>query len=698
MGYLVNVDIGGTHTDGVVIDDDGNIINGKVSSTPEDFSKGFFDAVEVMANNLGLTVTEMLGDAELVSHGTTVATNEVIEGSDIEAALLTTKGNESVLTMMRGALGRTSGLTVEEYLKMHEVSKPEPLVAPQNAIGVDERIDCMGDVVVEFNEEQARAAIEDIASKDIDAVAISFLWSFLNEAHELKAEQLLEETLDDDVFITRSSDLIPRWGEYERTAATTINALVGPTTSEYIERIDTGLEERGYDGELLVMQVGGGVAPAADAIREPVRTIDSGPVAGITGCSYLADLTDHENVIAADMGGTSFDVGLITDGTPITKGTNVVRQYDYSVRNIDVESIGSGGGSIAWVEDETDRLRVGPESAGAEPGPACYDQGGEEFTVTDAVLLCGFLDPDYFLGGQASLNVDRAEAAAEDLMDATGLDLTEVASGVVEISNAKMADLISQRTINKGHDPRKFTIYAYGGAGPLFLPGISKKLDIEEVVIPTGNSSSVWSAVGISSSDVLHRKEVSNIRTFAPFDPEEITGRFENLEQEVRAQLEREGFSEEDISIDRYANLSYGMQVHEVTVPVPGGKLSEDDMEQVIGQFEQKYEDLYGAGAGASETGFELVTVRVDGYGATTKPELQASGSSGNGSNSATEWVLWPEVGQRLETDIYYGDDIGQDMKIDGPAILRLEHTTVAVPSEDSAIIDEYNNINIRTT
>jgi N-methylhydantoinase A len=698
MAYLVNIDIGGTHTDGVVIDDTGNIIDGKVPSTPEDFSRGFFDSLEVIAEKLGLSVEELLSDTELVSHGTTVGTNEVIEGGDVETALVTTKGNESVLTMMRGAPGRTSGLSVEEYLQMHEVTKPDPLVSPQNVFGIDERVDCMGEVIVDFNDEQAREVALEIAERDVDSVAVSCLWSFLNEDHEVEMEQLLREELDDDVFVTRSSNLVPRWGEYERSAATAINALIGPTTSEYIERVDDRLEEEGYDGALLVMQVGGGVAPASDAIREPVRTIDSGPVAGITGCDYLSDLLDHQNVIAADMGGTSFDVGLITDGSPITKGTNVVRQYDYSIRNVDVESIGNGGGSIAWVEDETDRLRVGPQSAGADPGPACYGAGGEDFTVTDAALLCGFLDPDYFLGGREELDVESAKEAAEDLMAATGMDLMDVASGVFEISNAKNADLISQRTINKGHDPRNFTVYAYGGAGPLFLPSISRQLDVDEVVVPTGDSSAVWSAVGISSSDVLHRNEVSNIRTFAPFDPEDITARFEEVELEVRDQLRREGFEDDETRVQRFANLSYGMQVHEVTVPVPDGDLSEDDLNQVIGQFEAKYEDLYGEGAGASETGFELVTIRVDGYGETTKPQLEASETKAASGNPQSEQVLWPEEGRRLETDVYYSDDIGSGMSIDGPAVLRLENTTVSVPARDVAEIDAYNNIVIRTT
>jgi N-methylhydantoinase A len=702
MSYLVNVDIGGTHTDGVTIDEQGQIIDGKVASTPDDFSEGFFNSLEVMAEKLSTDIEGLLADTELVSHGTTVGTNEVLEGGDVDTSLVTTKGAESVLSIMRGAAGRTSGLSVEEYLHMQEVTKPEPLVSKEDVYGLNERVDCMGDVVVEFNEEQAHEIADEIASSDVDSVAISTLWSFLNPEHEERMESILSEKLDDDVFLTRSSDLTPTWGEYERTAATAINALIGPSTSEYIEKVDERLSDFGYDGTLLVMQVGGGVAPASDAINEPVRTIDSGPAAGMTGCSYLADTIGHDNIIAADMGGTSFDVGLITDGEPITKPNNVIRQYDYSIRNIDIESIGNGGGSIAWVEENTDRLRVGPESAGADPGPACYGQGGEDFTVTDAAVLCGYIDPEYFLGGRESLDIEGAREAAEPLMDATGMDLMDVARGVIEISTAKMADLISQRTINKGHDPREFTIYAYGGAGPLYLPSIAHRLSVDEVIVPTGDSSSVWSAVGISSSDVLHRHEMSNMRTFAPFDPDELTSQFESIEENIRTELEAEGFDDDDIRMERYANVSYGLQVHEVTVPVPSGELTQEDTQEVIARFEEKYEDLYGEGAGASQTGFELVTIRVDGYGESVKPSLKAAGESktetkADGGKVETEEVFWPSEDRYLESSIYYQDDIGPGMEFEGPAVMRLENTTVAVPKSDTGEIDEFNNIIIRS-
>lgn len=695
MSYLVNVDIGGTHTDGVAIDEEGHIVDGKVPSTPDDFSRGLFDSIELIAEKIGIEVEELLSQTDIVSHGTTVGTNAVIEGDVTDAAVVTTEGMEDTLSMMRAARGRTSGLNTEEYLRMGKVEKPEPIVPQRNIHGISERVDSMGEVVMELNEEQARETARELADRGHDAVAISFLWSFLRDEHERRMEGILEEELDDDTFITRSSDLVPTQGEYERTAATAINAVIGPITSEYIQKVDQGLEQRGYDGTLFVMKVEGGVAPAEDAIAEPVRTIDSGPAAGMTGSSYLADLLGHEQVIAADMGGTSFDVGLLTDGSPITRDTNVIRQFDYQIRNIDIESIGNGGGSIAYIEEETNRLRVGPQSAGADPGPACYGQGGTDLTITDADVLCGFIDPEQFLGGRESLDLEQAEAAAGPIMDTLGLDLMEVARGVLEIGNAQMADLIRQRTVNEGYDPRNFTAYAYGGAGPMHVPLIAPRLDIDEVIVPTGDSSALWSAVGISSSDVLYRTETSNMRTFAPFDPDNITDRFEQAEQEVVEKLTDAGFAEEGIEVERYANLSYGMQVHELSVPVPNGQLTEEDMNTVIGRFEEKYADLYGEGAGASETGFEMVTIRVDGYGEQRKPNLRTTGDASY-ADPTTEEIFWPGQNAYVDTSVYYQNDMYSGLEADGPAVMRLDNTTVTVPPGSDAQIDKYNNIRIQ--
>ena len=632
----------------------------------------------------------MLSDSDLVSHGTTVGTNAIIEGEGTRAGLVTTRGAEDVMFIMRAAAGRSTGLPTEEVLRFQESTKPDPIVPKDRVVGIDERIDCMGETVVEFDEERAREAARQLDDRGVDSVAVSFLWSFLDSTHEKQMAEVLEDELD-DTYVTRSSELIPKWGEYERTAATAINAYIGPTTAEYIRRIDDRLGEAGYEGTLLVMQSGGGVMSAADAVDEPLRTIDSGPVGGLIGCRYLADLIGHDNVIAGDMGGTSFDIGLLIDGEPLTEPTNVINQYEYMMRTISTKSIGSGGGSIASVDGQSNRLRVGPQSAGADPGPACYGQGGTQPTVTDADLLLGFLDEDDFLGGRATLDVDQARNAVQTVADDLGMDVVEAASGIVRIANAKMADMIRQRTVNEGHDPRNFVMYAYGGAGPLHVPALAEQLGIDEVVVPGGSSASVWSAVGVSSSDVLHRREVSDIRT-APFNAEDVTAQFRELADDVRADLREEGFEDDEITIERYADLRYQAQVHQLSVPVPSGDLDDDDLRAIIDRFEQAYEGRYGEGAGYSESGFELVTVRCDGYGRTVKPDLETRARNDTTNPRTTGDVYWPGEGQFIETPRYHDDDTGPGTRIEGPAVVGMEHTTIAVPPDNRCEIDSFDN------
>lgn len=690
MGYLCNVDTGGTHTDAVLIDEGGSVTEAKSPSTPDDFSKGFFDSLKVVADKKGLTLDELLGECELVSHATTVGTNAIIEGEGTRTALITTRGAEDVIFIMRAATGRSKGLPIEEVLRYQESEKPEPIVPKERVHGIDERVDSMGDTVVEFNEEQARTVAKRLAEQGVDAVAINFLWSFLDDEHERRMEEIVDEELE-DIFVTRASDLIPKWGEYERTSATAINAYIGPTSAKYIQRINDQLTEYGYDGTLLVMQSGGGVMSASEAVREPIRTIDSGPVGGMVGCQYLANQLDHDEVIAGDMGGTSFDIGLLTEGEPLTKPTNVINQYEYMMRTIDTESIGSGGGSVASVDVDSDRLQVGPQSAGADPGPVCYDRGGTEPTVTDADLVLGFLDPDEFLGGRMELDESAARDAIKSIADDLGMSTVEAASGIVEVVNAKMADMIRQRTVNEGYDPREFTLYAYGGAGPLHVPMLAPQINIGTVVVPGGSTASVWSAVGVSSSDVLHRREVSNIMN-APFDPARVTEQFERMENEVTEELHKQGFSEDEIEIDRYADMRYQAQVHQLSVPVPGGELSEADMNAVVNEFESIYEERYGKGAGYSESGFELVTTRCDAYGATTKPSLGAPQVESDLEPRRTDEVYWPSAKAYLETEHYHGEDLGRGVTIDGPAVIAMEHTTVAVPPNDSCEVDRLNN------
>lgn len=368
--FTCNVDIGGTHTDAVVVDENGDSTVAKVPSTPDDFSQGFFDALKRVAGKCDLDVESLLDGTRLLAHGTTVGTNALIERNGADAAMLSTRGTEDVLYIMRGAAGVSKGLPIEEVYRYQDVSKPEPFVPRENAYGIDERVDCMGDVVVEFNEERAREVVRELREKDVDAVGVSFLFSFLNGDHEDRMRDVLEAAFEDPPFLSLGSDLAPKLGEYERTATVAVNTYIGPVVADYVSRIEDTLESHGFEGSLLIMETGGGGVPSDRATEEPFRTVHSGPAGGVIGCKELGSVLGHEDIIAMDMGGTSFDAGLITDGEPITSPTNVVDKFEYYARNLGVETIGNGGGSIARVES-SGRLMVGPESAGADPGPVC---------------------------------------------------------------------------------------------------------------------------------------------------------------------------------------------------------------------------------------------------------------------------------------------------------------------------------------
>ena len=400
---------------------------------------------------------------------------------------------------------------------------------------MSERVDCKGDVVVELNEEEAERSIRRLVAKRVEAIAICFLWSFKHPAHERRVKAMVEE-LAPGVFVCCSVDLVPRWGEYERTAATVINAYLGPVTASYMDRVGRRVGGAGLATPVQVMQCGGGVVPASEAARKPLLTLDSGPVAGVLASQFLGEVLGQKNVIATDMGGTSFDVGLVHDGAPVASYQSVVNQYEYFVPRIDIRSIGSGGGSIIWLDESSGSLRVGPVSAGADPGPVCYGRGGQQPTVTDAALVLGYLDPGQFLGGRLRLDREAALASLAPLASRLGLGVVETASGAARVVEHQMADLIRKVTVQKGYDPRDFVVFAYGGAGPVHAGVYARELGAQSVIVPLGGVCSLWSALGAAAADLLHIHETVDILA-NPFEPARVNAVFAQLEEQGVAQL-----------------------------------------------------------------------------------------------------------------------------------------------------------------
>jgi N-methylhydantoinase A len=689
MGYYCGVDIGGTFTDCVVVDDAGQVTLAKVSSTPPDFARGFLDAVGDAAGKLGLEREDFLRQTSLLLHGTTVGTNALVQRRGAKTGLITTRGHRDHLLMMR-SYGRSAGLPIEQLLHVSRHRKPDPIVPPQLIREVSERVDWEGDVVLALNEEEAHEAVEALVAEGVESIAISLLWGFVNPAHELRLKELVGE-LAPDVFVSCAHELIAKPGEYERTAAAAINAFIGPSTARYVREVDETTTNAGYEAPLLIMQAAGGVVPAEHAAGKPLFTIGSGPVGGVTGVAYLARRLGHENVIAADMGGTSFDVGIVADGEPLTATDTIINQYTFFMPRLDIESIGAGGGSVVWVDEHSHTLRVGPHSAGATPGPASYGRGGTEPTVTDCDVILGRYNPDNFLGGELELDRPAAQAALETVAGPMAMNPVVAADGALRIVESHMADLMRQMTVERGLDPRDFVIYSFGGAGAAHAVAFARELGCRTVVVPLGDLASTWSALGVMTSDVLHLHERSQLLS-APFPPDRLNEVYEQLEEEARAQLRSEGFGDADIELSRVAEMKFSLQIHVLEVPVPGGKLTEQDAAEQVGRFIDRYEQTFGRGSAFPGAGTQIGTLRVIARGRVRTPELPEHPAA-EARPAGSREVYWRELGGMHATDIYRGQDLGAGGTVSGPAIIELPVTTVVLPPGAEAAVDSLGSI-----
>lgn len=687
----MGVDTGGTFTDLIHLHDDGGIEVAKRPSTPPDFSAGVIDVVEAVDKG-----RNVLRDLDYFYHGTTVATNAMITGSGAKIGFITTAGHRDVLPMMR-IIGRSTGRSEIELKQYSYSDKPTPIVPKTRIKEVHERIDYKGSVVLPLNEASARKAVRELEADGVQAIGVCFLWSFKNRSHERRMREIILEEAP-DMHVSISSDIVPAMKEYERSATTAVNAHVAPLLTSYLSRLQHSLRDRGLDSPLLVMQSMGGAMRASDSELRSVNTLSSGPAGGIVAAKFLGNLLGHRNIIGADVGGTSFDVGLIFDGEPIITSTSTVNQYTLLAPTIDIVSIGAGGGSIAWAD--LGRLKVGPMSAGADPGPACYGRGGDNPTVTDADVVLGYIDPDYFLGGDFRLDRKLAQEAIEKkIARPLGISVRDAASGIIEIVNHHMSDLIRKMTIERGYDPRDFVVYGFGGAGPLHGGAFGRELGVKEVVFPLGNISAAFSALGLAVSDLTTVTQLSDL-ALAPFDAATVGRHFKTLEAEAIENLRGGGGKRGEITLQRIVELRYKGQVHQVDTPVGGGRVTSRTLEAAIEEFERRYERLYGRGSGFREAGIELVTYRVLGTAHIQDASLQKKAARKRDAAAARigcENLYWREIDQVVETDIY-GSKIAPGMAFDGPAVIRFEATTALVHPGQRARIDPYGNVRITNT
>lgn len=696
MTHLAGIDIGGTFTDCVIVSADGGLELLKVPSTPDDFSAGFYAALEAAANRLGVSIEALLADTEAIAHGTTVATNAMVTRRGAKVGFLTTAGHRDVLPMMR-AYGRVAGLPPGELLHYSQTGKPEPLVPKALIEEVPERIDRDGNIVAALDEGAAGEAIDRLLAAGVEAIGIGLLWGFKNPVHERRLAELVAER-DPGCFVSLAGELAPRIGEYERLATAAVNAYVGPVTKRYLDAIRERLGGVGFTREVNLMQCSGGVTTAAEAGEAPVHLLGSGPAGGVIASKLLGDELGIDGIVATDMGGTTLDAGLIVGGEPVSTSTNVVDQYEFYVPTIEIRSIGAGGGSIARFDEHSRSLRVGPQSAGAMPGPICYGRGGTEPTVTDADLVLGYLDPEDFAEGTMTLDIEAATAALAELGKPLGLDAVQTASGVTQIIDFQMADLLRKMTIERGSDPRDLTVFAYGGAGPLHGGVYARELGAKRMIVPLADAASVWSALGVASSDVLRIKEVSEIMP-SPWDPRRLGEAFAALERAAVAALEAEGFPREKIVLQRVADVRYSLQVHVVEVPVPGGEIDAAGVAALEREFSARYEGLFGKGTGFADAGMEIVAMRVRATGLTPGAPLRrrepGASEPSDSARKGRRAVYWHELGEAVDTDIFAGPELVAGNAVAGPAILEYADTTVVVRPGQKAKIDAYGNVEV---
>jgi N-methylhydantoinase A len=682
MASIVGIDIGGTFTDGVFTDDDGQVRLFKSSSTPSEPEVGLFNCVELAARDDAESVSDFLTDTDKFTYGTTITTNILVEENGAKTGLVTTAGFGDVLPISR--IGRHH---LDADVKL---DRPDSLIPPSRIREVPERIGPDGEEIVPLDLETAKSVVDDlIENQDCDALAVAFLWSFQNPEHEREVAEYARSAYDIDV--TTSEEIAPMQGEYERSATAGLNAYLRPAFRRHITDLDQELSEHGYEYPLMVMQSTGGLMKASEAADRPISTLFSGPAGAIAASQLIGDQIGNDDLINIDMGGTSFDVSVITDGEYETNKTARAGGHTVLAPQIDIHSIGAGGGSIAWLDKN--RIRVGPRSAGADPGPICYDRGGTEPTVTDADLLLGYINPDNFVGGRLELNLEKTEQLIDEkLAKPLGMSPTEAAAGVRRIVDANMADAIRVLTVEKGHDPRNYSIVACGGAGPVHATALAAELGVGEVVVPY--TASVHSALGILSSDLVYRLTTTSVTDLDEI--ETLNDEFERLADRGVGTLVEQGVDQDDIRLEYSADMRFRGQTHELELSIPDIPLTEDSAADLHDQFVEKYESHYGHGSIYGEADIELVSLVVNVIAETEKPsfpEREMTDEISEEANQGTRQAYFD--GEFVDTAVYDGESLRPGNTIQGPAIIERTGTTIVVQSDSTASMDAYKNIHI---
>jgi N-methylhydantoinase A len=676
MSYRISCDVGGTFTDFALVDEQNNLHTHKVPSTPEDPVSAILKGVEELAKRFSMSSEEFISKTDMFLHGTTIATNAVTQRKTVKTGFITHKHFEDIFSFRVWSKEEAYNPRLEE---------PKPFIPRYLTLGVTE------DEEESLNEDEVREAIRTLKGYKVEAVGVCLLRSYLDPSHEKKIAEIVSEEWP-EVAKAVSCEIQPTVGECYRVHATALNASLIPIMKKYLVQLHEKLRSQGLKREVLTATSTAGVVYAREAANKPVFTIGSGPsIAPLTGLFY-GEKAGWRNVIVTDMGGTSFDVSMVTNGEIKMAQQGWVAGYPTGISSVEIMSLGAGGGSIAWL-DPGKMLKVGPQSAGAVPGPVCYNQGGREPTVTDANVLLGYLNPDYFLGGRKKLSLPMAEEAIKDtIANPLNLDTLDAAHGIFSITNQNMVAGIEEISIARGIDPRHYLLVAAGGAGPIHAGRLAQTLGMKSVLIP--RSAGTFCALGLANSDIKRSSAWSFITRSDEGDLHRVNQMFEEREAKIIRELEGDGIARDNIRLERWVEARYPLQIWvEVRNPLPSGTLSEKDILQMVNSFHKKYESIYTYCMPDSPV--EFVTWGVTGVGLIPRVTLREQPSRGENPSVAKKgerMVYFYEEKSRVKTTIYDGATLTNGMKIGGPGIIEDPFTTIVIFPQSQVTVSEYGN------
>ncbi|MDQ0376008.1 hydantoinase/oxoprolinase family protein [Amycolatopsis thermophila] len=675
MTLRIGVDTGGTFTDVCALDEQtGRLYVRKVSSTPDDPGRAIVAGVSQLLDEIG---GRDLGEVGYFAHGTTVGTNALLTERGARTGLLTTAGFRDLLELGRGRRPSLYDL---------QADKPAPLVSRDLRLEVDERVRHDGRVERPLDEDQVRSLARRLREQNVEAVAVCFLYSFVDPGHERAAERILAEELP-GVHISVSSAVLPEFREYERLSTVVVNAYLGPVVARYLARLRSRLSELGLRATPHVTQSNGGIIPFETAERMPSRMVLSGPSTGVVGAAEIARAAGFPDIITFDVGGTSSDVSLVQDGVPKAANGTEIDGRPVRAPMLDIHTVGAGGGSIAWI-DAGGALKVGPGSAGADPGPACYGRGTEP-TVTDANVVLRVLNPEYLLDGRMKIDAAAARTAVSAVADPLGMDVLDAAQGIIRVITANMARAIRVISVQRGYDPRDYVLVPFGGAGPLHAVRLARELGMRTVLVP--ETPGAQCAAGLLMTDI--RADFLRTRITAP-DETAVAAVFAELEASATAWLAEENVPAEHRRTERFAEMRYAGQNHELPVPVPEGVITADTVSQLTKRFAAEHERMYGYSATEDEV--QVVTFRLRAVGEVARAELhraERGDADAGGAIRATREVYLPESGGFTTTPVYDRKLLRPGHRIEGPAVVEQMDTTTLLLPGDVAVVDELRNL-----